>query len=209
MRASGQGLQFRDVSRPPDFQAIRRPAYPPAVCQIRRHGEFGLGILEILCGEKSWKIRWLVGRPGPPGERSAGAAKVTDRGRHLGRRARGIKTSAANDIEGVRSETRIRDDQLGRFEDALADYETALVYLTVADMKLGRVGDARAALRQIGVAERIEPTYQALPLDADATEFESIAHQSGYPNLNTFFLAFRKAERVTPAEFRNVARRGK
>lgn len=61
--------------------------------------------------------------------------------------------------------------------DALADYETALVYLTVADMKLGRVGDARAALRQIGIAERIEPTYQALPLDADAAEFESIAHQ--------------------------------
>jgi len=61
--------------------------------------------------------------------------------------------------------------------DALADYETALVYLTMADMKLGRVGDARAALRQISIAERIEPTYQALPLDADAAEFEPIAHQ--------------------------------
>ena len=61
--------------------------------------------------------------------------------------------------------------------DALADYESALVYLTVADMKLGRVGDARAALRRIAVAERVEPTYQALPLDADAAEFESIAHQ--------------------------------
>jgi tetratricopeptide (TPR) repeat protein len=61
--------------------------------------------------------------------------------------------------------------------DALADYETALVYLTMADLKLGRVGDARAALRQISIAERIEPTYQALPLDADAAEFELIAHQ--------------------------------
>jgi tetratricopeptide (TPR) repeat protein len=61
--------------------------------------------------------------------------------------------------------------------DALADYETALVYLTIADMKLGRVGDACAALRQISAAERIEPTYQTLPLDADAAEFESIAHQ--------------------------------
>src|SRR4051812_28721455 len=59
--------------------------------------------------------------------------------------------------------------------DALADYETALVYLTVADIKLGRVGDARAALRRISAAERIEPTYQALPLDADAVEFEAIA----------------------------------
>lgn len=61
--------------------------------------------------------------------------------------------------------------------DALADYESALVYLTVADMKLGRTGDARAALRRIAVAERVEPTYQALPLDADAAEFETIAHQ--------------------------------
>lgn len=40
-------------------------------------------------------------------------------------------------------------------------------------------------------------------------KIEPIAHQSGYPNLNTFFLAFRKAERSTPAEFRKVARRGK
>jgi transcriptional regulator GlxA family with amidase domain len=39
-------------------------------------------------------------------------------------------------------------------------------------------------------------------------KIESVACQSGYANLNTFFLAFRKAERVTPAEFRKVARRG-
>jgi len=61
--------------------------------------------------------------------------------------------------------------------DALANYETALVYLAVADMKLGRADDARAALRRINVAERIEPTYQGLPLDADAAEFESIAQK--------------------------------
>jgi tetratricopeptide (TPR) repeat protein len=61
--------------------------------------------------------------------------------------------------------------------DALADYETSLVYLTVAYAKMGRADDARAVLRRISVAERLEPTYQALPLDADAAEFESIAHQ--------------------------------
>ncbi len=45
---------------------------------------------------------------------------------------------------------------------------------------------------------------------ADSEEkIESIAHQSGYPNLNTFFIAFRKAEKTTPAEFRKVARRGR
>ena len=40
-------------------------------------------------------------------------------------------------------------------------------------------------------------------------KIESIAQQSGYPNTNTFFIAFRKAEKTTPAEFRKVARRGR
>ena len=61
--------------------------------------------------------------------------------------------------------------------EALADYETSLVYLTITYAKMGRVDDARATLRRISVAERLEPTYQALPLDVDAAEFESIAHQ--------------------------------
>ena len=40
-------------------------------------------------------------------------------------------------------------------------------------------------------------------------KIESVAQQSGYPNINTFFIAFRKAEKTTPAEFRKVARRGR
>ena len=40
-------------------------------------------------------------------------------------------------------------------------------------------------------------------------KIESIARQSGYPNLNTFFIAFRKFEKATPAEFRKIARRGR
>ncbi len=40
-------------------------------------------------------------------------------------------------------------------------------------------------------------------------KIELIARRCGYPNLNTFFIAFRKAERSTPAEFRKIARRGR
>jgi LacI family transcriptional regulator len=40
-------------------------------------------------------------------------------------------------------------------------------------------------------------------------KIESVARQSGYPNINTFFIAFRKAARSTPAEFRTIARRGR
>ena len=40
-------------------------------------------------------------------------------------------------------------------------------------------------------------------------KIESIAHRSGYPNINSFFIAFRKAENTTPAAFRKIARRGR
>lgn len=38
-------------------------------------------------------------------------------------------------------------------------------------------------------------------------KIESIARRVGYPNVNTFFIAFRKVEDSTPAEFRRSARR--
>jgi len=38
-------------------------------------------------------------------------------------------------------------------------------------------------------------------------KIEAIAEQSGYTSVNTFFVAFRKSQKLTPAEFRKVARR--
>ena len=46
-------------------------------------------------------------------------------------------------------------------------------------------------------------------LAASEEKIESVARQSGYPNINTFFIAFRKAERMTPAAFRKGSRRGR
>ena len=40
-------------------------------------------------------------------------------------------------------------------------------------------------------------------------KIESVALESGYPNINTFFIAFRKTEGTTPAAFRKIARRGR
>ncbi len=54
---------------------------------------------------------------------------------------------------------------------------------------------------------RIELAKRLLAESDD--KIELIARRSGYPNLNTFFIAFRKLEKVTPAEFRKVARRGR
>jgi hypothetical protein len=87
--------------------------------------------------------------------------------------AKDLETAADAFLTPQQTEAYIRTGH----HDALADYETSLVYLTITYAKMGRVDDARATLRRIAVAERLEPTYQALPLDVDAAEFESIAHQ--------------------------------
>jgi hypothetical protein len=62
----------------------------------------------------------------------------------------------------------------GRFEH-LASFEKSLVYLTLAQYRLGRESDARETVVRLTTAERIEPTYARLPLDPDAADFEAIA----------------------------------
>ncbi len=61
-------------------------------------------------------------------------------------------------------------------------------------------GDKVRAVR-LGFAKKL--------LAGTEDKIESVAQQSGYPNINTFFIAFRKAEHTTPAAFRKVARRGR
>jgi LacI family transcriptional regulator len=51
--------------------------------------------------------------------------------------------------------------------------------------------------------------YAKRLLAATEDKIESISQQSGYQNLNTFFIAFRKAAKTTPAEFRKAARRAR
>jgi LacI family transcriptional regulator len=40
-------------------------------------------------------------------------------------------------------------------------------------------------------------------------KLQSIAEQTGFANLNTFFVAFKKAEGMTPAEYRRTSSRGR
>ena len=56
-------------------------------------------------------------------------------------------------------------------------------------------------------AARIE-TAQKLLADTDL-KVELVARRSGYPSLNTFFVAFKKACGKTPAEYRREARRAR
>lgn len=61
----------------------------------------------------------------------------------------------------------------GQFED-LEAFETSLVYLTIAQFRLGREDDARETILRLVSAERIAPTYARLPLQSDAAEFETL-----------------------------------
>ena len=62
----------------------------------------------------------------------------------------------------------------GKF-DQLVSFETTLVYLALAQFRLGREDDARETLLRLQSAERISPTYATLNLGADAAEVESLA----------------------------------
>ena len=61
----------------------------------------------------------------------------------------------------------------GRFE-TLASVETALIYLAIAQSRLGNDAAAREAISRLMTAERIAPTYASLNLEPDAAEFEPL-----------------------------------
>lgn len=43
-------------------------------------------------------------------------------------------------------------------------------------------------------------------LAGSSEKIEAIAHRCGYPNMNSFFAAFRRSENMTPAEYRRIMR---
>ena len=62
----------------------------------------------------------------------------------------------------------------GKFE-RLQSFESALVYLALAQFRLGREDDARETILRLMSAERISPMYASLPIGKDASEFEALA----------------------------------
>jgi tetratricopeptide (TPR) repeat protein len=58
--------------------------------------------------------------------------------------------------------------------DRLKSFETALVYLALAQFRLGREDDARDTIVRLIAADRLGPVYATLPLQADAAEFETL-----------------------------------
>ncbi len=53
-------------------------------------------------------------------------------------------------------------------------HQTALVYLALAQFRLGDEEGSRATIRRLLEAERVQPAYATLPLQADAVDFEAL-----------------------------------
>lgn len=105
------------------------------------------------------------------------AAQLLDRG--MASYRAGQLESAANDLKAS-TQAFLSQEHMqnyvnsGTFEN-LDKLETALIYLTLAQSKLGRTDDARESVLRLLSAERIAATYARLPLPAEAAEFEVIA----------------------------------
>ena len=91
----------------------------------------------------------------------------------------GKTADAATDLEAA-AQAFLSQEQMqnyvntGKFPN-LDRFETALVYLTLAQSKLGHQDQAREAVLRLVTAERIQATYAQLPLPAEVASFESIA----------------------------------
>ncbi len=86
---------------------------------------------------------------------------------------------AAKDLRAA-SDAIVTDEQMQTYVDTghlpnIEKFETALVYLTLAETKLGNHERAREAVVRLETAERIESVYPRLQLQADAAEFPTIA----------------------------------
>lgn len=58
--------------------------------------------------------------------------------------------------------------------DRAASYETALVYLSLAQFRAGNEDQARDTILRLAEFDRVTPVFATLPLDTDAADFETL-----------------------------------
>lgn len=88
---------------------------------------------------------------------------------------RGVASYKAGDASSAVTDLEAAERGFGPGPETLPSLETALVYLALAQFRLGREEDARETLLRLHAAERLAPTYATLPLGTDAAEIEALA----------------------------------
>jgi hypothetical protein len=108
---------------------------------------------------------------------TAVSMQTLDRGKEhyrAGRYVDAIEDLRAAAAAALTPEARQAYVATGKIE-TLAELEESLVFLALAYDRIGREAEARDAVTRLLNAERITPTYAALPLGADGREFEALA----------------------------------
>jgi LacI family transcriptional regulator len=119
----------------------------------------------------------------------------------------GVITRMSSDILATGHEGVIR--ALHHITDHFAESLGVKQLATIAHMS--ERGLRQAFVKHVGCTpgDRLRTVRidSAKRLLAGSTEkIESISHRCGYPNLNSFFAAFRRTENMTPAEYRRIMR---
>ena len=113
---------------------------------------------------------------------------------------RGKKSFDSGSYERAAKELRIAAFGL---LDSLASYETALIYLALAQQRLGNDAEAAIAIRRLLEAERIVPAYQVLPIEASVRQaFESLARTVLRPEELAALTEIGPSERIVTTEAR-------
>jgi hypothetical protein len=104
------------------------------------------------------------------------ADQLLQRGREnyeAGRYAEAVQDLRAASAAFLSPEEKQRYIDTGKLS-TLPQVEQSLVYVALAYAKLGKEPEARDAIMRLANAERIAPTFAALPLDAETAEFPTL-----------------------------------
>ncbi|HEX8616555.1 MAG TPA: hypothetical protein VF911_03115 [Thermoanaerobaculia bacterium] len=84
----------------------------------------------------------------------------------------GMRAFRAGDYASAAVDLRSAAEGLAASSERAASYQMALVYLALAEFRVGSEDDARATILRLVQSERATPVFATLPLDQDARDFE-------------------------------------
>lgn len=86
----------------------------------------------------------------------------------------GMRAFRAADYASAVADLRAAADAFATSTDRAVSYQTALVYLALAQFRSGREDEARDTILRLVEAERATPVFATLPLDTDAADFQAL-----------------------------------
>lgn len=86
----------------------------------------------------------------------------------------GMRAFRAGDYASAVVDLRSASEGFAAATGRAESYQTALVYLSLAQFRSGREDEARDTIRRLVEAERVTPVFETLPLDNDAADFAAL-----------------------------------